>query len=377
MRSRLKRLAALIRKETIQLLRDRRTLAVMLIAPLLELFLLSYAMDLTVEHIPTAVADASRDARSRAFINALAASGYFDMKMFVDSEEQVVQAIDEGWVRAGVVIPPGLAARVARGDAQVLILLDGSDAFTVRSGYSAAVAIARAHAMELRVEQVRCAGAHLSTLPITSSVRVLYNPDMDDMVFIIPALAAMLMQLTAVNLTATSIVREREAGTLEQLLITPARPMELMIGKLVPNIFLTAVSTLIIILLGIFWFGVPFRGDPWLFAWLSLLFIISGLGLGLFISALAQSQKQVQQVMALILLLNLLLTGFIFPRSPMPSIVRVVGDLIPLTYFIRIVRGIFTKGIGLSFMWRDVFALFLYGAVVMVFASVTFKRRLD
>ena len=377
MRRRLKRLAALTRKETIQLLRDRRTLAIMLITPLLELLFLGYAMDLTVDHIPTAVADMSMDVQSRAFLDALVVSEHFDMEMVAQSEAHVIRAIDEGRVRAGVVIPPRFTARVERGDAQVLVLLDGSDSFTVQSGYSAAVAIAQARAMELMVKKVSRTGASVGALPITSSARTLYNPDMSGMVFFVPALAAMLMQLVSLNLTTMAVVRERELGVLEQLLATPARPIELMISKMVPNVFLTVLNMLTIVLVGVFWFGVPFKGNLWLFAWLSLLFIISGMGLGLLISTVSQTQKQAQQVYSLILLLSMLLTGFMYPRAPMPPVIRAVGNLIPLTYFIRIIRGIFTKGVGLSFMWDDVLALLVYGTVVMGLASVTFKKRLD
>jgi ABC-2 type transport system permease protein len=377
MRKSLRRVAALTRKETIQLLRDRRTLAIILITPLLELLFLGYAMDLTVDHIPTAVADMAMDVQSRAFINALVVSEHFDMEMVANSEAHVIQAIDEGRVRAGVVIPPRLAARVGRGDAQVLVLLDGSDSFTVQSGYSAAVAIAQAQAMDLMVEKVSRVGAHVGAMPITSSARTLYNPDMNGMVFFVPALAAMIMQLTSLNLTTMAVVRERELGVLEQLLITPASPMELMISKMVPNIVLTVLNMLSVVLVGVFWFGVPFRGNVWLFAWLSLLFIVSGLGLGLLISTISQTQRQAQQLSSLILLLNMLLTGFMYPRAPMPPVIRAVGNLIPLTYFTRIIRGVFTKGIGLSFMWNDVLALLAYGISVMVLASATFKKRLD
>lgn len=146
---------------------------------------------------------------------------------------------------------------------------------------------------------------------------------------------------------------------------------------MVPNIFLTVLNMLSVILVGVFWFGVPFRGNLWLFAWLSLLFIISGLGLGLLISTVSQTQKQAQQISSLILMLNMLLTGFMYPRAPMPPVIRAVGNLIPLTYFTRIIRGVFTKGIGLSFMWEDVLALLVYGTVVMTLASATFKKRLD
>ena len=377
MRRRLKRFGAIIRKEITQLVRDRTTLAIVLIIPFLELFLFGYAVDLTVDHIPTAVADLSLDAQSRALINALEASGYFDVATYVEDEAAVIRAVDEGRVRAGVVIPPDFATQVERGRAQALILLDGSDSFTVQSGYGAATAVAQDRAMKLMVEKVGQVGGRLGRLPITSSVQILYNSNLDDMVFIVPAMAGMLLQLLAVNLTAMAVVRERELGTIEQLLITPVRPIELMVGKMVPNVLVTALDMLSVTLLGIFWFGVPFQGDPWLFAWLSLLFLVSGLGMGLLVSTMAQTQKQAQQITTLLMLLSMLLTGFLYPRAPMPTIIRAIGNFIPLTYFVRIVRGIFTKGVGLSFIWSDVVALIVYGGVVMVMAAATFRKRLD
>jgi ABC-2 type transport system permease protein len=372
-----KRLGALIRKEMIQLLRDRRTLAIALLLPLIELFLFGYAVDLTVDHIPTAVADMSLDAQSRALLDALEVSGYFDMEIFVANEAEVVRAIDEGRVRAGIVIPPDFATQVERGRGQVLILLDGSDSFTVQSGYSAATAVAQAQAMEVLVEKVNRLGSKLGSLPIESSTRVLYNPDMDDMVFMVPGIAAILLQTMTVILTAQAVVREREVGTIEQLLVTPARPIELMVGKMVPNVLVGCFDLLSVTVGGVWWFGVPFQGNPWHFAWLSLLFVVSGLGMGLLISTVAQTQKQAQQITAVLVLLSLLLTGFIYPRETMPPLVKAVGNLIPLTYFVRIARGIITKGLGVSFLWGDVGALAIYGAVVMVLASATFKKRLD
>jgi len=377
MGKRLKRFTALIQKEMIQLLRDRRTLAIILAIPFIELFLFAYAVDMTVDHIPTAIADMSLDAQSRGFIDALTVSGYFDIEIYLENETQIIQAIDSGQVKAGVVIPPGFAAQVERGDAQALIILDGSGSFTVQSGYSAAVAIAQTRAIQLMGQKMSRMGTSTEQLPLNSSIQVLYNPTMDDMIFIVPALAAMLLQLLVVNLTAMAVVREREMGTIEQLLITPIRPMELMVGKMVPNVIVTSAAMLSVILIGVFWFDVPFRGNPWLFAWLSLLFLVSGLGMGLLISTVAQTQKQAQQISMLLMLLSMLLTGFIYPRPPMPPLVRAVGDLIPLTYFIRIVRGIFTKGVGLSIVGNDVLALMIYGGVVMVIAAATFKKRLD
>jgi len=193
----------------------------------------------------------------------------------------------------------------------------------------------------------------------------------------VPGIAAILLQVLTIAEVAVAVVRERELGTLEQLLVTPVRPMELMISKVVPYIFVTVVDTLILILAGVFWFGVPFQGSFWLFAWLSLLFIVSGLGLGLLVSTVAQTQKQAHQITALLIMLTMMLTGLFYPRATMPPVVRAVGNLIPVTYFIRIARGIITKGVGLSFMWSDVLVLVVYGAVVMTLAAATFKKRLD
>ncbi|MBN1247378.1 MAG: ABC transporter permease [Anaerolineae bacterium] len=373
----LQRLVAVMRKETIQRLRDKRTLALILAIPLIELFLFAYAVDLTADHLPTAVADYSLDGAGQAFVDALAVSGYFDVVEHLPTEEAILQAIDDGEVRAGVVIPPDFEARIETGDAQALIILDGSDSFSVQSGYSAATAIAQAHAMELVLAKVERLGGEIDAIPIRASSRVLYNPNLDDMIFVMPGLVAMLLQVLAANTTAQSIVREMELGTLEQILVTPVRPLELVVGKLIPNVALVVLDQVILTLLGVFWFGVPFRGNVWLFAWLSLVYIVSGLGLGLLISSVARSQKETQQLTGLLMMLSQLLTGFIYPRGPMPPVIKAIGNLIPLTYFLRIVRGIITKGIGITFLWSDVVALLVYVTVTTTLAAVTFRKRLD
>jgi ABC-2 type transport system permease protein len=376
----LKRTLALIQKEIVQLVRDWRTLTMILAMPIVIMFFFAYAVNLLIDHMSTAVADMSKDAQSRAFIEALEISGYFDVTMYVEDEDAVVRAIDAAQTKAGLVIPPDFAAQVERGNGQVMIIFDGTDSLTVQTGYSAASAIAQSMSIELlmgKASQMGMGAAGLGMLPIYTSIRVLYNPDMDGMIFMVPGIAAILLQLLTISQVAMTVVRDRELGTLEQLLVTPIRPMELMISKVAPNVFITVVDTLILILVGVFWFGVPFLGSPWLFACLSLVFIISGLGLGLLISTVAQTQKQAQQLTTVLILLTTMLTGLFYPRSTMPPAVRAVGNFIPVTYFIRIARGIITKGVGLSFMWSDVLILAIYGVVVMVFAAMTFKKRLD
>jgi len=351
----LQRLRALIYKETVQILRDRRSLMLFFLLPLIELFLFAYAVSITVTHLPTAVVDQSLDGRSRDFLHALVNSGNFDATLSLQNEGQVLQAIDSGQVKAGVVIPPDFERQVLRGQGSVLILLDGSDSFSVESGYNAASSIAQRYSLELTVENVPGGGASSLSggLPAATITRVLYNPDIKDLVFILPGLIALIMQIIIVTNSAMSIVREREAGTAEQLLATPARPMEVIIAKLVPGMGVAILDMAVILAIGIFWFRVPFQGDVGLLAALSVIFIISGMGLGLVISAVAQTQRQAQQLTGLIQLLAMLLTGFIYPRTTMPLWTRLIGDLIPLTYYVRIIRGIMTKGVGLAFVWTD------------------------
>lgn len=378
MRRRLGRIWALIKKETVQIVRDWRTLTMILLLPLIELFLFAYAVDLTVQDIPTAVADMSLDARSRELVDSLVVSGYFDVVIHVENEEQVLRAIDEGEARAGLVIPPDFAAQVEQEKAQALIIIDGSDSFTVKSGYSAAMSIAQARSMDMLIQKVERMGAGgMTSQPITSSARVLYNPNLNDMIFIVPGIAAMLLQSMSISQAAIAVVREREMGTLEQLLVTPIRPFELIVGKMAPNLLLTMLDMLILVAAGVFWFGVPFRGSLPLFIWLSTLFIISGLGLGLLVSTVARNQKQAEQMSLFLMMLSMLLTGLIYPRAPMPPVVRAVGDLIPATYFTRIARGIITKGVGFSFMRSDVLVLVVYTVVVVALSTLTFNKRLD
>lgn len=375
---RLRRLAAMVQKETYQMIRDWPTLLMILLMPIIELFLFAYVGDMTLDHLSTVVADASRDPRSRAFVNALEVSGFFEATLYVDSEAEAIRAIDQGKAGVGIVIPPDFAAQVERGDAQVVMLVDGSDSFIVQSAYGAVSAIAQAHAMELVIETTDQMGMKGATnLPLFTAMRILYNPNIDDMIFLIPGLAGLLLQLIAVNVTVLSVVRERELGTMEQILVTPMRPIELIVGKMVPSVLLTAADLAIIILLGVYWFKVPFQGSVALFCWLALLFMVSGLGLGLMLSTISKNQKQAGQISAVLMMITMLLSGLIFPRSTMPDAIKVVSNFVPATFFIRISRGIITKGVSLQFLWSDVAALVIYGGVVMIISAMTFKKRLD
>ena len=372
------RIWAVIQKEFIQTFRDRGTVLMLIIMPILQLFLFGYAVDMNVEHIPMVVADQSMDRASQDYVNAMVSSAYFDVVEYVADEDAVIEAIDAGRANAGIVIPTDFAVRVERSNAQVLFLIDGSDLFTVQSGYNAATAIAQAHSAEVLLQKVAKAGLPISgASPLEARLRILYNPDMKQMWFVVPNIIAMLIQTQSIVMTAAAVVREREAGTMEQLLVTPIRPQELLLGKVVPNIVIAGVNVLTVIALSTLLFGVPFRGSFWLFLGLALLYAFSGLGMGLLISTIATNLKQAQQIVMMIMLLGVVLGGFMFPRSSMPPFLYLLGYLFPLSYFIPISRGIIAKGVGIGSLWAPVGGLALYSFLIILIATRTFRQGLE
>ena len=376
----LKRVWAITQKEFITTFRDRGTLAIILVVPLIQLVLFAYGVRTDVRHIPMAVADQSLDQASRAYIEDLVQSGYFDVVQSVPDQAGVVSLIDEGSAKLGVVIPDDFSEQVDQHTASVLFIVDGSDPFTTQSAYNSANLIAQQHSVQLVLEDLSKLGQAASgftLVPLTAQIRILYNPDLKDLWFFVPGMIAMLLQTQAIILTALAVVREREMGTIEQVLVTPIRPVELMLGKTLPYLLLAVINLITIILLGTIGFGVPFRGNFVLFFWLVLLYIISGLGLGLLISSISQNQQQAQQLSMMTMLLGLIISGFVFPHYSMPIILRGISYIFPLTAFIPIARGIFMKGIGLPFLTNQVLFLVVYDVVILVIAARLFRQTLD
>ena len=376
----LQRIWAVTQKEFIHAFRDKRTLLMMISMPMFQLFLLGYALTMNVSHIPLIVADQSLDPASQAYVDALTASGFFDVVGYALNQAEVVRAIDEGRAQAGLVIPSDFAAQVERSSAQVLFLVDGSDLFTAQSAYNAALNIGQMHASDVLLAKITRSGwgAHLSNLqPLDVRVRVLYNPNMKDLWFIIPGMAAMILDTQSIAMTAAAVVRERETGTIEQILVTPIRSGELMLGKIAPNLVLAMVNMLTVVGVGVFWFGVPFQGNFWLFLGLSLIYVFCGLGLGILISTISQTQRQSQQLVGLVMLVSMMLGGSFLPRYTTPPLIQAVGDLFPLTHFVPIARGIITKGVGLEVLWKNSLILLVYAVVIMVLASRLFRQRLE
>ncbi len=377
----LQRLFSIIQKEFVHTLRDRRTLAIQLVTPIFLLVLFGYAVETQVEHQPTVVVDMSRDRMSLAYIEAMVNTGFFDIAGYVDSESAAIQAIDDGRARVALVIPPLFAASIERRETpQVLVLIDGSDVLASQSALNATMTTAQSFAVDTVMQQIArtplASQAH-RLQPLDVRFRVLYNPDISSIIFMVPGLVGLILQQQTLVLTAFAIVRERELGTIEQLLVTPIRPWELMLGKMIPNMIIAFVNMGTVLALGILWFDVPFNGDIWLFLALAFLFVFSSLGLGILVSTIAASQKQAQQLANVIIFLAVMISGYIFPRESMPRVVQWMGNFIPLTYFLKISRGIITKGVGLDSLREPVTALAVFGVVVFLASARTFRTRLD
>lgn len=374
-----RRLLAIIWKEFVHIRRDPPSLVMVIIMPVVMLLLFGYAVNLDVDHIPLAVWDQDRSPASRLLAGYLVQSGYFDLAYRVGSSGELKSLLDGGRVRAGLVIPPGYARSLRRGEvATAQLLVDGSDPLVARTAISAAEIVARYRSQELRATALAREGIPLPPGPaIDLRIRAWYNPGLESTKFNIPGLIGLLMQNITIMLTAFALVREREKGTLEQLMVTPVRGFELMIGKLIPYILIAFADMGLALGLGVFWFGVPVVGSIPLLLGLTLVFLVFALGLGIFFSTVARTQLQAMQMTMLFILPSVLLSGFIFPRASMPLFVQYLGNFIPLTYFLEVLRGIMLKGVGIEYLWDDVMLLAVFGVGIIALASWRFKKRME
>jgi ABC-2 type transport system permease protein len=372
------RLVSMIRKEFIQLFRDKRMLALILVLPLVQMFLLGYAFSNELRDVPMAVFDQSHSAEGRALLEAFQTSDYFELIYSINSDAEMSKLIENGKVAVGLVIPPDYAAQVHKGQAQVAFILDGSDASRATTALSAAQLIAQEHATGLLIQKMRRSGMNLQfQLPVEVRTTVWYNPDMVSAYFMIPGVIGMILFAITAILTATSVVRERERGTIEQLIVTPIRPWELVVGKILPYVILSLFDTFEVIAFGHFWFGVPVRGSLLMIGLLSMLFLLSGLGIGLFASTIANTQQEAMLTVFMTLLPGIFLSGFLFPIDNMPLFLQAISYIIPLRYFLNIIRVLLLKGVGLASIWNDVIALTIFGGLIMGAAAMRFRKRLD
>jgi len=373
------RLLSLIHKEFLQIVRDPRILLLMFVMPIVMLFLLGYAATNDVRNVPTAIFDQDHSVAARELVNAFRAADYFQFTVDVDSVGEMQRLIDNGQVRAGLIIPPDYQQRLLAGEqAQVAFVIDGSDPAIAGTALSAATLIGQMKATAvMRATLERRALSSAATAPLEVRTQVWYNPDLVSAYFMIPGLIGVILQFIAVILTSTAIVRERERGTIEQLIITPIRPWELLLGKLLPYVLIAFFDLLEVLIIGTLVFNMPINGSVPLLLVLAGLFLVTTLGIGLLISTIAKTQFEAMLLAVFSSLPMMFLSGFFFPLAAMPPFLQVISYLIPLRYFLIIVRAILIKGVGLAAVTNEVLALIIFGLVVMGIAVARFRKRLD
>ena len=375
------RLRALIRKELTQMRRDPRTFIVALVMPILQLVLLGYAANTDVRNVPTVVFDQSKSKASRSLLDAYSATGYFQLNFIATNDDDLNKMISGGTARVGIVIPPDYESDLASGKtAQVAVLIDGSDPTIAQTALSAATLVGQSQGTSIRLLQLQARGLAsgiAASSPLEVRPRVLYNPDLLSSYNTVPGLLAMILFTTTTNLTSASIVKERERGTIEQLIVTPIKNWELIVAKIIPYVLLSLVNVIVILLVGTFWFSVPIRGSFTLLFALTGLYLVPNLAIGLLVSTVAKSQQQAQMMIMPIMLPSMFLSGFFYPIAALPVVLQFFSKLIPMTYFIVIARSLVVKGAGIEQLMPQVLALIAFSLVLMAFAAMRFRKTLD
>jgi ABC-2 type transport system permease protein len=349
--------------------------------PVIQLFLLGFAATNDVRNVTLAVFDQDRSRAARELLDAYRAADYFRVSHDTGSEAELHALIDRGAARAGLIIPPDYSADIAAGrTARVAFVIDGSDPTVAGTALAAATLIGQAKATSLAVERLAARGgatAGLAQPPLEVSSQVWYNPDLVSAFYMVPALIGLILQFLTVLLTATAIVRERERGTIEQLIVTPIRSWELIVGKLTPYVIIAFIDMVEILVAGVLIFGVPIHGSIPLLLALAALFLVSTLGIGLFISTMASTQQEAMLTALFFNLPSIFLSGFFFPLAAMPAPLQIASYAIPLRYFLIIVRGIILKGVGAEALVPEIVALSIFAVVIMGAATLRFRKRLD
>jgi len=371
------RLKALLIKEFIQMKRDRLTLGMMVMLPIFQLLIFGFAINTDIKHLSTAVFDQSLQQDSRDLLASFTASGYFDINYVVNSYDEVNELIEKGDAKVGIIIPPDLTENIKHGrTATIQVLVDASDSMAASSAISTAQIIGQLKSQEILVKKMQGAIGKQQSQPYDIRIRAWYNPDFVTPFYMVPGILGIILTMTMVMITSMAIVRERERGTLEQLIVTPLKSHELMLGKIIPYIFVGYVQATLALLVGIVVFDLPVRGSLSLLYGLTSLFIIASLTLGVLISSFAKTQMQAMQMSFFVFLPSILLSGFMFPREAMPKLFYYAGNIIPLTYFLEILRGIILKGIGLQFLWLQMLALCLFITITLLVSIKKFKKTI-
>lgn len=376
MRASLSRITHLVWKELIQIGRDRRMFSLILIMPLLELTIFGYVVATDVDDIELAVCDYSQSAASRTYVDQLVHSGYFRIRAACAAPRDVDGLLDRGRARVALVIPPDFAVRLKRGEpAEVMAALDGADSNTATIAAAYLEQVTLSEAVDVVFASRTAPPLRLRAPRVSVEPRVWFNPELRSVNFMVPGIICVLLMESMVILTAIAIVREKEQGTLEQLIVTPIRSFELIVGKAIPFVGIGYLNMVIVVLVGTYWFEVAIRGNAPLLFGLSGVFILTCLGLGLLVSSISNTQQQAMMSGQFVLLPNFFFSGFMFPIASMPEAIQLGTYAMPLRYYINIVRGIFLKGVGWNELRDETLILVGFGIVILTTASLAFRKR--
>lgn len=374
----MRRILAIARKDFLHIIRDKRMLGVILIMPLMQLFLYAYALSFDVKHLPTAVLDLDRTVYSQKYIDALSQSNYFDVNERLVRFDEIDTTFLSNEAKVCVVVSRGFGNDIAAGrPGAVQVLVDGSDANSAQMGQAYAGALSRIFGARVFMTQMETKGFNVTSAPgLTSSVRTWYNPEGRSAFYFVPGLIVVLVTMVTTIQTANTLVKEKEMGTHEQLIVSPIRRIELMLGKIAPWALIGALEIIIIATIGLVVFRIPFRGSALILAISSLLYVLCTLGLGLIVSARASSVDTANQLAALISFLpTFMLSGFVYPISNLPAFLQFISYLYPARYFMTIVRIVFLKGGSLAILWPNIAALAAFATVIIVAAAALYRER--
>ncbi len=374
----LARIFQVVWKEVVQIRRDQRMFGIVLLMPVMELFIFGYVVATEVDDVALAVCDYSRTAESRAYVDQLTESGYFRISAACEGVNDTDRLLDHGEAKLVLAIPPDFAEQIRRRrPVQVMAAVDGSNSntATIALGYLEQITLSQVIDVQL-VDRSLGVTATARHPVVAVEPRAWFNPELRSVNFMVPAITCVLLMESLVILTAMAIVREKEHGTMEQLIVTPIRPFELIIGKAIPFIGLGYANVAIVILVGTFWFQVAIAGSLALLLALTGLFIITCLGMGLVVSAISNTQQQASMAGQFVLLPSMFFSGFMFPIASMPPVVQKLTYLIPLRYYISISRGIFLKGAGWAELKDEAAMLLIYGVVILGLATSFFRKQI-
>ncbi|MCI4445504.1 MAG: ABC transporter permease [Candidatus Aminicenantes bacterium] len=374
----MRKILSLIKKELIQIRRDRRQMIIIIIAPIIQIMVLGYAINLDVKNIPTAIYDGDNSLTSRRFIQEIFNTGYFKETGRLNSIQEVDKFLDQRKAEVVLVFPPDFERSILSGKQGVFfVAIDGTESQTAIEGINYIEMISQQFGSKVMLKMSEKLGLIWRPVTIEPEARVFYNPELSSRNFFLPGIFGLLLMQMTIILTSMAIVKEKDQGTMEQLIVTPLKPLQIILGKLLPFFIIGTADLLLILLLTRFWFNLPLRGSFLLLLGLSFIYMLSTLGIGLFVSTITRTPQQAMLTSFFFMIPMILLSGFVFPIENMPRLFQWLTVVIPLRYYLVILRGIFLKGVGFSSLYEETLALVILAVVINLLSIVRFHRRLD